>query len=92
MAIHASQIEAFRHDGVVCLRGALGERGVEIARDAFEYRMQNARRSARSRVADDGSLNYSDLFKIIDVVPRDIPACLRRDAARGLRRRAHGVR
>ena len=64
MALSSSQAEAFRHDGVVCLRGALDERGVTIAREAFDYRMENARRSARSSRAADGSLNYSDLFKI----------------------------
>jgi ectoine hydroxylase-related dioxygenase (phytanoyl-CoA dioxygenase family) len=60
----SSQVEAFRRDGVVCLRSALGDRELAIVRDAFDYRMQNARRSARSSAAADGSLNYSDLFKI----------------------------
>jgi ectoine hydroxylase-related dioxygenase (phytanoyl-CoA dioxygenase family) len=48
----------------VCLRGALDEREIAIVREAFDYRMSNARRSARRGVAADGSLNYSDLFKI----------------------------
>lgn len=59
----ADQVSTFREEGVVCLRGALSA-GLQIIRDAFDYRLANARRSVRSSVGEDGSSNYSDLFRI----------------------------
>jgi ectoine hydroxylase-related dioxygenase (phytanoyl-CoA dioxygenase family) len=54
----------FRRDGVVCLRDALDADALALVRDVFAYRLENARRSIDSSKGADGSVNYSDLFKI----------------------------